>query len=134
MERFLQYSCHTDKDVKYLHTGLKNRLVESTTKHSPSLERNAVYTKSISISWLPGYLTIQMVRFNFKMKEGGGGINAKILKDIKFPVMLDMFEMCSPGLQEKLRHRRTEFKEYEDSLVERNVKADKASKRLNAPG
>ena len=25
-EKFLQYSCYIDKDVKYLHTGLKNRL------------------------------------------------------------------------------------------------------------
>jgi len=127
-ERFLQYSCHIDKDVKYLHTGLKNRLVESITKHSPSLERNASYTKTLAISRLPGYLTIQMVRFHFKMKEGGGGINAKILKDIKFPVMLDMFDMCSPALQEKLRPRRTQFKEYEDWLVDKNIKADKAKK------
>jgi hypothetical protein len=26
VERFLQFSCYIDKDVKYLHTGLKNRL------------------------------------------------------------------------------------------------------------
>merc|ERR1712228_831041 len=39
-----------------------------------------------------------------------------------------MFDMCSPSLQEKLRPRRTEFKEYEDSLVERNIKGDKAKK------
>ena len=25
-EKFLQFSCYIDKDVKYLHTGLKNRL------------------------------------------------------------------------------------------------------------
>ena len=29
VEKFLQYSCYIDKDVKYLHTGLKNRLSES---------------------------------------------------------------------------------------------------------
>jgi len=125
VEKFLQYSCHIDKDVKYLHTGLKNRLMESVTKHSPSLDRNASYTKTLAVSRLPGYLTIQMVRFHFKMKEGGGGINAKVLKDIKFPVMLDMFDMCSTQLQDKLRPRRTQFKEYEDWLVENNVKADK---------
>ena len=26
VEKFLQFSCYIDKDVKYLHTGLKNRL------------------------------------------------------------------------------------------------------------
>ena len=41
-----------------------------------------------------------------------------MLKDIKFPVMLDMFDMCSKELQEKLRPARTEFKAYEDWLVD----------------
>ena len=41
-----------------------------------------------------------------------------MLKDIKFPVMLDMFDMCSKDLQEKLRPARTEFKAYEDWLVD----------------
>ena len=42
----------------------------------------------MAISRLPGYMTIQMVRFHFKQKEA---VNAKVLKDVKFPVMLDMF-------------------------------------------
>ena len=41
-----------------------------------------------------------------------------MLKDIKFPVMLDMFDMCSKDLQEKLRPARTQFKDYEDWLVD----------------
>jgi len=115
VEKFLQFSCYIDKDVKYLHTGLKNRLTETITKHSPSLDKNAEYTKTMAISRLPGYMTIQMVRFHFKQKEA---VNAKVLKDIKFPVMLDMFDMCSKDLQEKLRPARTEFKAYEDWLVD----------------
>ena len=69
----------------------------------------------MAITRLPGYITIQMVRFHFKQKEA---VNAKVLKDVKFPVMLDMYEMCSSELQEKLRPARTQFKEYEDWLVE----------------
>eukprot|EP00091_Calanus_sinicus_P001717 TRINITY_DN11737_c0_g1_i1.p1 TRINITY_DN11737_c0_g1~~TRINITY_DN11737_c0_g1_i1.p1 ORF type:complete len:204 (-),score=85.37 TRINITY_DN11737_c0_g1_i1:49-660(-) len=69
----------------------------------------------MAITRLPGYITIQMVRFHFKQKEA---VNAKVLKDVKFPVMLDMFEMCGKELQDKLRPRRTEFKEYEDWLVD----------------
>ena len=69
----------------------------------------------MAISRLPGYMTIQMVRFHFKQKEA---VNAKVLKDIKFPVMLDMFDMCSKDLQEKLRPARTQFKDYEDWLVD----------------
>jgi ubiquitin carboxyl-terminal hydrolase 14 len=108
-EKFLQYSCYIDQGVKYLHTGLKQRLQENIEKFSPSLDRNAQYVKSMSVSRLPGYITIQMVRFHFKQSktEGEAGVNAKVLKDVKFPVMLDMFEMCGTELQEKIKPRRT---------------------------
>lgn len=125
-ERFLQFSCYIDKDVKYLHTGLKNRLEETIEKHSPALGRNAQYHKKLAISRLPGYITIQMVRFHFKQKEA---VNAKVLKDVKFPVMLDMFEMCSKTLQEKLVPMRTKFKEHEDRLVEQASQLKGPSKK-----
>jgi len=119
VEKFLQYSCYIDKDVKYLHTGLKNRLQDTLNKNSATLGRNAEYLKTMSVIRLPGYITIQMVRFQFKMKEA---VNAKVLKDIKFPAMLDMFDMCSKELQDKLRPMRTKFKDYEDWLVENSAK------------
>jgi len=119
VEKFLLFNCYIDKDVKYIHTGLKNRLRETgLEKHSDVLGRTAQYTKTLAITRLPGYLTITMMRFQFKITEEGGGINAKILKDIKFPVMLDMFDMCSPELQKSLKPMRTKFKDYEDWLVE----------------
>lgn len=99
---------------------------EHITKLSTSLERDAVYMKTVScplhflcchktfffklqskISRLPAYLTIQFVRFYYKEKES---INAKILKDVKFPIDFDAFELCSPELQEKLTPMRTKFK------------------------
>jgi ubiquitin carboxyl-terminal hydrolase 14 len=116
VEKFLLFNCYIDKDVKYLHTGLKNRLLETgLEKHSDVLGRTAQYTKTLTITRLPGYLTITMMRFQFKQKEA---VNAKILKDIKFPVMLDMYDMCSPKLQAELKPMRTKFKDYEDWLVE----------------
>jgi hypothetical protein len=59
------------------------------------------------ISRLPAYLTVQFVRFYYKEKES---INAKILKDVKFPLDFDAFELCSPELQQKLTPMRTRFK------------------------
>lgn len=67
------------------------------------------------ISRLPAYLTIQFVRFYYKEKEA---INAKILKDVKFPLEFDAFELCSSELQSKLTPMREKFKEYEDSMME----------------
>ncbi len=133
-EHFLQYNCYIDKEVKYLHSGLRNvrycpihailmghwsrkkttlnifslqRLKETITKHSPTLDRDAEYVKSLKVSRLPAYLTVQMVRFQFKQKDA---INAKILKDIKFPLLLDTFDLCSEELQKKLIPMRTKFK------------------------
>ncbi|XP_017792063.1 PREDICTED: ubiquitin carboxyl-terminal hydrolase 14 [Habropoda laboriosa] len=128
-EEFLQLSCFISTEVKYMHSGLRNKMQEQITKLSPTLGRDAMYTKTSKISRLPAYLTIQFVRFYYKEKEA---INAKILKDVKFPLELDAFELCSSELQSKLTPMREKFKEYEDRLVEesRNMK-DKRDKTEN---
>ncbi|KAJ1191072.1 hypothetical protein NDU88_000389 [Pleurodeles waltl] len=113
-ENQLQLSCFINQEVKYLFTGLKLRLQEEITKHSPSLQRNALYIKSNKIRRLPAYLTIQMVRFFYKEKES---VNAKVLKDVKFPLMLDVYELCTQELQEKMIPFRSKFKDLEDKNV-----------------
>lgn len=125
-EKFYQLSCFIEKEVKYMHTGLRGRLEEAITKHSPTLGRDALYKKSSKLKRLPGYLAIQFVRFYFKEKEA---INAKILKDVKFPLNLDVFDLCSPELQEKLLPAREKFKEQEDKLAEELQKAKLEGKK-----
>lgn len=115
-ESFYQLSCFIEKEVKYMHTGLKSGLEGEITKHSPTLGRDARYLKQSKIKRLPGYLSIQMVRFFYKGKEA---INAKILKDIKFPLSLDIFDLCSKELQEKLIPAREKFKQWEDECVQK---------------
>ncbi|KAM5157962.1 ubiquitin carboxyl-terminal hydrolase 14 [Mantella aurantiaca] len=122
-ETQLQLSCFINQEVKYLFTGLKLRLQEEITKHSSSLQRNALYNKTSRISRLPAYLTIQMVRFFYKEKES---VNAKVLKDVKFPLMLDIYELCTPELQEKMVSFRSKFKELEDNKG--SVQGAKANK------
>lgn len=118
-ENFLQLSCFISPEVKYMHSGLQSRLKEQLTKMSSTLGRDAVYTKSSLISRLPAYLTVQFVRFQYKAKDA---INAKILKDIKFTMEFDAFELCSPELQKKLTPVREKFKEIEDANLEKSVK------------
>uniref|UniRef100_A0A6Q2X7Y9 Ubiquitin carboxyl-terminal hydrolase n=1 Tax=Esox lucius TaxID=8010 RepID=A0A6Q2X7Y9_ESOLU len=115
-ESQLQLSCFINQEVKYLATGLRLRLQEEITKLSPSLQRNALYIKSSKVSRLPAYLTIQMVRFFYKEKES---VNAKVLKDVKFPLMLDVYELCTPELQHKMVAVRSKFKEMEDKKLEK---------------
>ncbi|GFV97051.1 ubiquitin carboxyl-terminal hydrolase 14 [Trichonephila clavipes] len=119
-ENFLQLSCFISADVKFMLTGLKQRMQETLTKYSSVLSRDAQFKKTSKISRLPTYLTIQFVRFFYKEKES---INAKILKDVKFSLDLDMFELCSEELQAKLTPMREKFKEYEDKKVEEAQKA-----------
>lgn len=124
-ENFLQLSCFISTEVKYMHSGIRLRLKEQLTKRSPTLDRDAVYTKTSLISRLPAYLTVQFVRFQYKGKEG---INAKVLKDIKFPMEFDAFELCTPELQTKLSPVRAKFKEVEDAELERNLKGKNKTK------
>uniref|UniRef100_A0A8C4E3E1 Ubiquitin carboxyl-terminal hydrolase n=1 Tax=Dicentrarchus labrax TaxID=13489 RepID=A0A8C4E3E1_DICLA len=115
-ESQLQLSCFINQEVKYLATGLRLRLQEEITKMSTTLERNALYIKSSKLSRLPAYMTVQMVRFFYKEKES---VNAKVLKDVKFPLMLDVYELCTAELQEKMLPIRSKFKEVEDKKLEK---------------
>lgn len=104
-------------------------------------------TLQSKLSRLPGYLTIQMVRFYYKEKES---VNAKVLKvglqfptfslskwsltsnlelkllfcfpllqDVKFTMTLDVYELCTAELQEKMLPIRSKFKEVEDKKLEK---------------
>ncbi|XP_056911840.1 ubiquitin carboxyl-terminal hydrolase 14 isoform X1 [Takifugu flavidus] len=138
-ESQLQLSCFINQEVKYLATGLRLRLQEEITKMSATLDRNALYIKSSKLSRLPGYLTVQMVRFFYKEKEA---VNAKVLKDVKFPLMLDVYELCTSELQEKMLTIRSRFKEVEDKKLEKQqqkvrpliptLHSQKSSSHLNA--
>ncbi|XP_068093337.1 ubiquitin carboxyl-terminal hydrolase 14 [Hyperolius riggenbachi] len=125
-ENQLQLSCFINQEVKYLFTGLKLRLQEEITKHSPSLQRNALYNKTSRISRLPAYLTIQMVRFFYKEKES---VNAKVLKDVKFPLMLDIYELCTPELQENMVPYREKFKDVDDKVSTQVAKTKQGAQK-----
>nr|XP_022315941.1 ubiquitin carboxyl-terminal hydrolase 14-like [Crassostrea virginica] len=129
-EKFYQLSCFIEKDVKYMQTGLRSRLEEHITKNSPSLGRDAIYKKSSKIKRLPGYLAIQFVRFYYKEKEA---INAKILKDVKFTMSLDVYDLCTPELQAKLQPARDKFKELEDKKAEEMIQNKASGKTEEEP-
>ncbi|XP_003705647.2 ubiquitin carboxyl-terminal hydrolase 14 isoform X1 [Megachile rotundata] len=109
-EDFLQLSCFISTDVKYMLTGIMNKMEEQITKMSPTLGRDAIYTKTSRISRLPAYLTVQFVRFYYKEKEG---INAKILKEVMFSDKFDAFPFCSNELKQKLMPMRNKISKYE---------------------
>lgn len=124
VEKFLHLSCFiSNHEVKYLQSGLKYSILEENlTKFSPNLQRDCIYTKKSLLGRLPAYLTIQIMRFEYKGRE------AKILKEIKFGFKLDVYEMCTPELQEKLNPMRNKFKEYDDKMLALSQKPDLTKK------
>lgn len=78
---------------------------------------------------MPAYLTVNFVRFQYKGKEG---INAKVLKDIKFTIDFDAFELCTPELQKRLTPMRTKFKAEEDANLIRVAKLKDLTKAERA--
>lgn len=119
-ENFLQLSCFISQDVRYMQAGLISRMKETITKFSPSLNRDALYTKVSRISRLPAYLTVQFVRFHYK---GNVQTNAKLLRDVKFSMILDVYELCTEELKDKLAPMRTKYKKADDSIATSGVKS-----------
>nr|XP_009862176.1 ubiquitin carboxyl-terminal hydrolase 14-like [Ciona intestinalis] len=117
-ETSLQLNCFISQEVKYMLTGIKSKLKEELTKRSPTLDRDAKYCKTSQIKRLPAYLCVQMVRFFYKEK---GGVNAKILKDVKFPMSFDAYELCSPELQKRLQPVRDRFEAEEEAKAEAQI-------------
>ena len=113
-ETFLQLNCNITPEVKYVESGLRARMTEKLTKRSPILEKDCLYEKTKKLTRLPAYLCVEFVRFFYKEKEG---ISAKILKDVKFPMVLDTFEFCAPDLIEKLVPMRDRFKAVDDEAA-----------------
>ncbi|KAI1696315.1 ubiquitin carboxyl-terminal hydrolase domain-containing protein [Ditylenchus destructor] len=114
-ESTMQLSCFLSQEVKYVQLGIKSKLTEEIEKHSASLGRNAKYQKQSLVRRLPAYLSIQMVRFFYKEKDQ---INAKILKDVKFPINLDLQDICTPELKTKIQPMRDLFKAYDEKVQE----------------
>uniref|UniRef100_A0A914H6N1 Ubiquitin carboxyl-terminal hydrolase n=1 Tax=Globodera rostochiensis TaxID=31243 RepID=A0A914H6N1_GLORO len=119
-EKVLQLSCFLDQEVRYIQAGIRNKMVEEIEKKSKSLDRNAKFEKRSMVSRLPAYLSVQMVRFFYKEEKN---ISAKILKDVKFPIVLDVFDFCNSELQDKLKPARAALKEYDDAKIELMRKA-----------
>ncbi|XP_059475177.1 ubiquitin carboxyl-terminal hydrolase 14 [Neocloeon triangulifer] len=114
VENFLHLSCFIGQETGHMNSGLKAKIKEQISKMSTTLGRDAVFTKTSLIDRLPAYLTVQFVRFYYKEREA---VNAKILKDVKFPLQFDAWELCSPRLQALIEPARAKFKEIEDNKV-----------------
>ncbi|KAL7272416.1 deubiquitinating enzyme [Rhizina undulata] len=122
-DAFLDFKCHINLSTNHLRDGLMAGLVEKIEKESPTLGRNAVYTKTSRITRLPKYLTCHFVRFFWKRDINK---KAKIMRKISFPLELDATEFCSDDLRKKLIPVRDRLRDLRKDASDR----ERARKRL----
>lgn len=71
--------CNIDNDVNHVSEGIKLGLKDDREKNSEKLGRLAAFTGSSAITKLPPYMTVQMVRFFYKVAAAQ---KAKILRKV----------------------------------------------------
>lgn len=123
---FFKLDCHIGKDTNHLQDGIMEGLEEQIEKHSPTLDRNAVYTKRSRVARLPKYLTVHFVRFFWKRETQK---KAKIMRKVTFPAELDVVEFCTEELRKQLVPIRDKVREIrkDETDIERSRKRQKMS-------
>lgn len=123
-EKFVKLNCHIDSSINHLRDGIVAGLKEKLEKTSPTLGREAAYTKTSKISRLPKYLTVHFVRFFWKRESQK---KAKIMRKVTFPAELDVVEFCTPELKAMLIPVRDKVREIrkEEEDIERARKRRK---------
>ena len=124
---FFKLDCHIGKETNHLQDGILAGLEEQIEKHSPTLDRNALYTKRSRIVRLPKYLTVHFVRFFWKRETQK---KAKIMRKVTFPAELDVVEFCTEELRKQLVPIRDKVREIrKDELdIERSRKRQKLTR------
>ncbi|KAL3472340.1 hypothetical protein BJX99DRAFT_235763 [Aspergillus californicus] len=125
---FYKLDCHIGKDTNHLQDGILEGLEEKIEKHSPTLDRNAVYTKRSRIARLPKYLTVHFVRFFWKRDTQK---KAKIMRKVTFPAELDVVDFCTDRLKKQLVPVRDKVRDIrkEELDVERARKRQKLARQ-----
>lgn len=125
---FFKLDCHIGRETNHLQDGIRDGLQEHIEKQSPTLDRNAAYTKRSEISRLPKYLTVHFVRFFWKRETQK---KAKIMRKVTFPAELDVVEFCTEELRKQLVPVRDKVREIrKDEIdVERSRKRQKLSQQ-----
>jgi ubiquitin carboxyl-terminal hydrolase 14 len=123
---FFKLDCHIGKETNHLQDGIMEGLKEQIEKHSPTLNRNALYTKQSRISRLPKYLTVHFVRFFWKRETQK---KAKIMRKVTFPAELDVVEFCTEELRKQLVPIRDKVREIRKDEVD--IERSRKRQKLN---
>lgn len=123
VETALQLTINIDRETGFLMSGLKKVFEGQIERRSLTLQRDARYSKKVLLTRLPGYATINFVRFFYKRAEK---TSCKIRKDVKFGLTMDLIDLCAPKLKEKLKVERDAYKADIDLTAELEAAGKKA--------
>lgn len=101
--------CIINETVSHLSQGIKIGLESDVEKHSDILKRNARFLQTKRFARCPRYMVVQLNRFFWKLTPDSmdhRGVNCKILRAVKFPQVLDIFEFCDEKVQSVLKVQR----------------------------
>ncbi|GAA5823790.1 hypothetical protein JCM10212_001139, partial [Sporobolomyces blumeae] len=115
-EPFLELKCNISSSTNYMMQGLLEGMTQDVEKRSESLGRDAVYKEETRIARMPSYLTVNMVRFYWRRELSK---KTKIMRRVKFPFDLDVFDLLSDDLKDKARGVNEKLKEVEKERRER---------------
>ncbi|KAI3641415.1 hypothetical protein MIR68_000545 [Amoeboaphelidium protococcarum] len=88
MDTFTKLACHITGTTNNLQQSIESSLKETVEMRGQEWQKVGRLTKC------PQYLTVNMVRFFWKV---GSNVKAKIMRAVKFPLELDMFEFMDSG-------------------------------------
>ncbi|CAL8463183.1 g2717 [Coccomyxa elongata] len=122
-----ELKCNITLEVNHLTEGIRLGLQDDREKNSDALGRLALFKGSSVITKLPPYLTVQMVRFFFKVDTRQ---KAKILRKVVFPMVLDAYEFCSDAYKKELEGPRAAWQAAEDERAGLEKAAKTAGKAI----
>jgi len=108
--------CHIVQSVNHLADGLSAALSETIEMESTALGRTASWSRVSRLDTLPPYLAVQFVRFAWKPVER---VRAKILRNVSFPLTLDVFDFCTDDARSRMAAGRERARRAADEATAR---------------
>jgi ubiquitin carboxyl-terminal hydrolase 14 len=118
-ESLFHLTCHIGNSTNHLFEGLTSSLTETITKQSPSLNKSSDYLVKKSFKSLPEYLVVHFMRFFWKANEK---VKAKILRQVKYPLVIDLVNLCSENLKAEITEVRERARAVEDRILSNALK------------
>lgn len=120
--------------VDRIDEGLRLAMEENgLIKNSELLGRNAIWTRRSRLANLPRVICFQFMRFFWNATPGSAdhaGVKAKIMRAVTYPDVMDVYDLCTPQIQEALRTNRiADDKRLEEEM---RIKRAKISAELKA--